>query len=144
LATLYSDGRIERQRMKVAVSRLHEVEVNISGCTHQQQIRDLICSQVGDLTGFVRVTLSGDVAPDLDLRLPKLISDFPRLDGFQLRTGQVFVAYDTDSLKGEPTVRGQFVQDVLDSADLGEDERQKILAMGLRALEGREDLGITL
>lgn len=126
------------------MSRLHDVEVDISGCAHQQEVRDLISGQLSSLSGFVRVTLSGDLAQDLDLRLPNLGADFSHLDGLQLRTGQVFAAYDLDFLKNEPTVRGQFVQDVLESTDLSDEDRQKILAMGLRALEGRDDLGIAL
>ena len=39
----------------------------------------------------------------------------------------------------EPTVRGQFVRDV-QGADLDEEERRRVLLVGLRALEGQAAL----
>lgn len=43
-------------------------------------------------------------------------------------------AFALDELAEEPTVRGQFVRDVL-AAPLADDERQRVLSMGLRALD---------
>jgi len=42
----------------------------------------------------------------------------------------------------EQTVAGQFVRDVLDAADLSDDERMRVLVAGLRALAGRDDLRV--
>ena len=44
-----------------------------------------------------------------------------------------------ESIRQEPTVRGQFVRDVLDS-DLADDEKRRVVVTGLRALDGRTDL----
>jgi len=61
------------------------------------------------------------------------------LDALVPRLGRVCVAYDYDRLAEEPTVRGQFVRDVLAAAELTEDERRRVLVTGLRALDGRGD-----
>jgi hypothetical protein len=77
-----------------------------------------------------------DLAPgDLD--------DVPHdLEAAVIRLGQVHVAYDIEAIRGEATVRGQFVQQVLADATLDERRQQRILVTGLRALEGRDDLEV--
>ncbi len=63
----------------------------------------------------------------------------PHIDGLQVRLGTVHVAYDFEAVAQERTVRGQFVRDALNSG-LSADEQRRVLATGLRALDGREDL----
>ncbi|MGH9761486.1 MAG: metallophosphoesterase family protein, partial [Blastocatellia bacterium] len=63
------------------------------------------------------------------------------LDGYLVRFGSLSFAYDFAALAAEPTVRGQFVKDVM-ASELGEDERLRVLLTGLRALEGRDDLEV--
>ncbi|MPZ51075.1 MAG: metallophosphoesterase [Dehalococcoidia bacterium] len=64
------------------------------------------------------------------------------LDRLVLSLDGVRIAYDFEAIKLEPTVRGQFVRDVLD-AELEEAERERILVTGLRALDGRTDLEVS-
>jgi len=54
----------------------------------------------------------------------------------------LYVAYNFEAIKDEATVRGEFVRQVT-SSDLPEDEKQRVLVTGLRALDGREDLEVT-
>ena len=56
-------------------------------------------------------------------------------------TAGIIPAYDLEELAQEGTIRGNFVRDVLE-ADLGADERARVLTAGLRALEGRTDLEV--
>lgn len=59
-----------------------------------------------------------------------------QIDYSNLRTG-----YDVDAIKHERTVRGQFVRDVL-AWDASMHERKRVLAAGLRAFDGRDDLDV--
>jgi len=89
---------------------------------------------------MVRVTLSGDVGPDVELRLQDVAAlAVPHLDALVPRLGRITVAYDFDRLKDERTVRGQFVRDVLAADQLDDDRRRRVLVTGLRALDGRGD-----
>ena len=63
------------------------------------------------------------------------------LDALVVRSGDLQVAYDLERISKEPTVRGQFVLNVLDS-DLDEETRQRVLITGLRSLDGRKDLEV--
>ncbi|EKF21065.1 hypothetical protein C731_4922 [Mycolicibacterium hassiacum DSM 44199] len=71
--------------------------------------------------------------------LKKLRPD--HLDEWVIRLGNISIAptYDLDQLKNEPTVRGQFVRDVLNSDSLTEEQRGRVLRAGLRALDDRID-----
>lgn len=134
------DGSISRERHHVAVSAMSDVTVDLTGTTHSGQVGDRVLQAVAGLSGMVRVTLTGEVGPDVDLRLQDVAAmSIPNLDALVARVGQVFPAYDLDALQDEPTVRGRFVQDVQGSEELTEDQRRRVLVTGLRALAGRGD-----
>lgn len=138
LLDLAADGSITRKRHRVAVSTVTDVPVDLTGITHSGQVADRVLQAVEGLTGAVRVTLAGEIGPDVDLRLEDVASlPVPGLNALIPRLGQVFPGYDLQQLKNEPTVQGQFVRDVLDSPELDEDERRRVLVTGLRALAGR-------
>jgi DNA repair exonuclease SbcCD nuclease subunit len=140
LLQVAADGAITRERHRVAVSAMTDVTVDLTGTTHSGQVDDRVLQAVAGLSGMVRVTLIGEVGPDVDLRLQDVEAlPVPHLDALVARLGQVFPAYDLESLKEEPTVRGQFVRDVQGSLELTEDQRRRVLVTGLRALAGRGD-----
>jgi len=132
-------GAVARRRHRVAGTEVHDVTVGLDGVAHASQVRDRVAAALAGLTGTARVTLAGEIAPDVDLDVADLHEVAPHLDAVVTRLGRVNVAYDLDVLASEPTVRGQFVRDVL-SADLDEEERQRVLLVGLRALEGQSAL----
>ena len=139
LFTVDGDGSVTRDRRRVAVSEVHDCDVNLDGVTHCGQIRERVAAAVAGLAGVVRVTLAGDVAPDVDVHLGDLAGVAPHLEALVPRLGRVGVSYDVTTLAQERTVRGQFVRDAQASADLDDDTRRRVLVTGLRALEGRID-----
>jgi hypothetical protein len=58
-----------------------------------------------------------------------------------LRFGSLRLGYDLETIRSEPTVRGQFVRDVL-AAGFAPDHERRVLTTGLRALDGRDDLEV--
>jgi DNA repair protein SbcD/Mre11 len=140
LVTVAADGSVTRERHRVATSAVKDVTVDLTGTTHSGQIADRVLAAVAGLSGMVRVTLSGDVGADVDLRLQDVLAlSVPHLDALLLRLGQISVAYDFDRLKEEQTVRGQFVRDVVGDGKLSDDQRRRVLVTGLRALDRRGD-----
>jgi DNA repair exonuclease SbcCD nuclease subunit len=141
LVTVANEGSISIERHRVAVSAVHDIVVDVTGCSTLQQIRDAVAGDLRGLGGCVRLIVRGEVAPDVDLpREAFSASDFG-LDAIELRL-EVTVAYDLDGIGKEPTVRGQFVRDVRQAQDLSETDRRPIIVTGLRALEGRSDLDV--
>jgi len=142
VATVNGDGTIERQRMPVAVTEAHDLLLDLDGVLSEQDVRGRIADAVSGLRGIARVTLSGNLPPEVDLRPRELQSVDSGLDALQVVIGEVRVRYDFDAIRQETTVRGEFVRRVLDDADLSDDLRRRVLVTGLRALDGRADLEV--
>ena len=145
VATVGGDGSVERERVRVAVTEVHDIDVDISDCASQQDVRDLIAERIKDLVGISRLTLFGDIDPNLELQ-PGDLNDLQALPAnrdlaLKVQIGRVQMGYDLEAIKNEPTVRGKFVTNVM-SADMTEEEQRKVLVTGLRALDGRKDLEV--
>ncbi len=138
IVTVDESGSVTRERHRVAVSSVVDVVVNLDGATHAHEVRQRVGRTVAGMDGTVRVTLEGEVGPDVDVNLADL-KDLAAV----VRLGRVNVGYDLDLLAEERTVRGQFVRDVRGARDLTDEQRRKVLITGLRALdERRQDLEV--
>lgn len=141
------DGTVQRERHRVATSAAHDVTLDVTGCACLQDVRARAHAALRELDGVARVTVTGELSADVDLHLPADLSlhglglGQSGLEAVVVRTAGVRTAYDLEAIKTEATVRGEFVRDVLD-AGLDEDERQRVLTVGLRALDGRDDLEV--
>ncbi|MDO8751541.1 MAG: metallophosphoesterase [Dehalococcoidia bacterium] len=142
VATVAGDGSIQRERVRVAVTEVHDITVDVTGCGSQQDVRSRVHEAIGPLRGVARVTLSGELVPEIDLRSRDMLSLATSLESLTVEIGDLYVAYDLETIKDEATVRGEFVRQVT-AADLPEDEKRRVLVTGLRALDGREDLEVT-
>ena len=95
LVTVAGDGSVTRERHRVATSMVSDVMADLTGVTHFGQVADRVTAAVAGLRGMVRVTLSGEVGPAVDLRLEDVEAlRFEQLDALVARLGQVTVAYD--------------------------------------------------
>jgi exonuclease SbcD len=137
LLTFAGGGSVTRERFKVASTVVQDVTVTLDGATTTQTVREQVAAALAPLSGIVRVTLCGDVAPELDLQLADLNGVAPHLEALVPRLGPLHVTYDFDAIAQEHSVRGQFVTDVLAAPTLDEPTRQRVLVTGLRALDGR-------
>jgi DNA repair protein SbcD/Mre11 len=140
LIAVAEDGAVARERFTVQTSIVSDVNVDLTGVTHEGQVRQKVRDAVADLSGYVRVTLHGALGPDVDVRLQD-IEELrpPALDALEVQFGPVSVAlsHDYELLAKEQTVRGQFVRDVMAANSLTDDQRHRVLVTGLRALSDR-------
>jgi DNA repair exonuclease SbcCD nuclease subunit len=143
LVNVAANGSLTRERHRVATSVVEDLSIDIGDVTHTAAAQELVRAGLAASTGFVRLTLVGEVAPevDLDLREFSVEAVAPQLDAMVVRL-EVHAAYDFEALALEPTVQGQFVRDVQAADDLDDDVRRRVLVTGLRALAGREDLAV--
>ena len=141
VATIHNDGRVTKEVHRVAVTAVHDLTLDLTGCTTQQQIRDRLVREAEELEGVARITISGELDPSVDFRPDDLAQVVPQFDAIQVRVGELRSGYDIDAIKQERTVRGQFVQDVI-AAGLPHAEERRILLTGLRALGGYTDLEV--
>jgi len=142
IASIGDDGSVAIDRHSVAVSEVCDVGIEVDGCTNKQEIRDRVAGALENRRGYARVTLTGELAPDVDLQAVDFEDVAPSLDSPPIiRFESVTVAYNLPLIGQEPTVRGQFVRDV-QASDLSSEERRRVIIMGLRALDGRDDLQV--
>ncbi len=139
--TLGQSGLEDRHRHAVAVSHVHDLQVDVTGSSGRQAIRDKVGALLSGLDGIARVTIEGALAPEVVFADDDLDGIGDHLDAVVVRRGTLRVLYDIDVIQGEATVRGQFVRDVRQSG-LTEDDCRRVITTGLRALEGRSDLEV--
>jgi len=141
LVTVDGSGSVQRERHRVAVTQLHDVTVDLDGVEHAEAVQDRVDAALAGVSGIVRVTLRGEVAPEV-LVDPGRLRRPPDVAAWVVRADGVTYGYDLAALRAEPTVRGQFVRDVEADPSLSDQMRRAILLAGLRAFDGREDLAV--
>lgn len=137
------DGTLTRRWERVAVSEVHDLTFDVSGSASRQDVREELESLVAGLGGCARVTLHGELPPEVELTERDLEGVAHGLDALVTRFADIRIAYDLDIIAEENTVRGQFVRDVRSSEDLDDDTRRRVILTGLRALAGRDDLEVS-
>jgi hypothetical protein len=120
---------------------VHDIHVDVTGATTWQDVRNQVRSALVGLTGAARVTLDGEIGPDVDVDLNDLEPP-AEIEALVVRAPSLAVTYDYEAISHEQTVRGQFVRDVRAASNLTDDERGRVLITGLRALAGRADLSV--
>lgn len=144
IAEIAQDGSVTRTRRRVARSSVDDITVDITHCSNAQEIRDLVQAELSGRSGYIRLTLEGDLEHDVPLATDDFDSLAPNLDGLVVRLGNITPAYDIDAIAEQTgTVRGRFVEDVRAATGLDDETRRRILITGLRALDGRSDLDVT-
>lgn len=142
LAVSVTDDDVLVEPVALGAEPWHDVVVDVSGATSSTEVRDRVAAALAGLRGIARVTVVGQLAPAVELTPADLRGIEHELDAYVPRIGRISFDYDIEALRAEPTVRGQFVRDVLDAPDLDEVQRRRVLLTGLRALDGRSDLEV--
>jgi hypothetical protein len=139
VADVSDAGEVTRTRHRVAVSEVHDVAVDLTGIPHADAGRDRVADAVASLSGVVRATMFGEVDPDVDLRQLDVSGLGGHLQALVPRWGAVTLGFDLAELRTEQSVRGRFIRDVEADSRLPDELRRKVIATGLRALDGRHD-----
>jgi exonuclease SbcD len=134
-------GAVRTTRRPIAHTEVADLLLDVTGIGHSDALRSAVIDLVGARTGVVRLSLHGDLDPQVDLAPDTWRAAAPALDALVVRTNDLHEAYDLERLAGDATVRGQFVSDVVAEID-DPDLRRRILTTGLRALDGRDDLAV--
>jgi exonuclease SbcD len=149
LATIKASGDIEVEPPRdVSVSNVHSIDVDVSGASDKTALVSQAVSQIyetveGQIEGsFIKVSLTGEVAPDIDLEyIESLISG--ELEGAAAviaESGRIRRGIDYEEFADEQSIKGEFVRETLSCSDLDAELKQKVIATGLAALDGRDDL----
>jgi DNA repair protein SbcD/Mre11 len=147
IATVASDGSVASQRQVVARVGMYDVNVAVDGCGTVDEIRARLDAKLAELpqgapVRVARVSLTGQVTGALQVSQADLVTVQHGLDKLVIQRLELRPADDMDKIAAEPTVRGAFVRMVREADNLGDEDRELVLAAGLRALSGRGDLQV--
>ena len=131
--------RLSRTKLTVATRTIHIFDADISSCTSQRGIEDVVlaCAKEAKKDDIVRIRLTGK-------RPLQLIPD--RLQLLRLGSDRFFyaevvdesqIAIAPEEYELDPSLRGEFVRTVL-GLGLPKEEESLILTAGLAALNGEE------
>lgn len=138
LVTLKDDGSIERDIVPIASPALHGVVVDVSGAKSKRDVLRRSKAAMEGRSGLVRLTFVGKVPADLVLDREDLAGLTSSPDTLII-DWLAEVELDTTGSIDEPTIRGQFVRDVL-SSSLPDERLARVELIGLRALNGSMQL----
>ncbi|MDQ6838931.1 MAG: metallophosphoesterase family protein [Actinomycetota bacterium] len=139
VVTVLADGSLDREEVLVSSPDLYDVEVDATGSRSKAEVLRRVRDAVGDRTGGGRLRVTGRLSPDVVVKREDLVKGGGSGDG-SVVVWDAGVGGELETLAREPTIRGQFVREVLDSPVLSEERRQRVLLIGLRALAGHEEL----
>lgn len=139
---VHADGSVTRTVHDVARTEVHDLRHDVTGAGSLHDLRGSVRDLVDGLSGCARVTLTGSLHPDVELDTDALTEVAGGLEALVVRTDSVLPAYDLDAVRGERTIRGEFLRDVEAAEDLSPEQRRRVIVTGLRALDGRDDLEV--
>ena len=147
LAALSPDGIVTTRRHVLAQVGMYDLAIDVSGCRMVDDVRDVLAAELSGLpkdgpVRVARVSVTGDVAGELDITQADLITVPHDLDALVIGELRLRPVDDLEQIAGEATVGGEFVRMVRGAASLDDGDRDLVLIAGLRALSGRDDLQV--
>ena len=124
--------------LRTASRTLHEIAVDVTGAVTLPEIEMRVMTAVSGIpeTDMVRLTLTGEVE-DHYLKQPEQIRLL--IDGlfyFSKVKDSIRLVLRPDRFRNDISLRGEFVRRVLNDRELSEEDKERVLTFGLRALEG--------
>lgn len=85
-----------------------------------------------------RINLTGSLDSDMEDLVDDLSSRLRKEVGYLSIKDKTTKTFDISKYKDEVSIKGEFVRNVLNSKDLNDNDKVKVINLGLRALEGKE------
>jgi DNA repair exonuclease SbcCD nuclease subunit len=99
LVTIGGDGCVERERRMVGQTEVRDVYLDVTGCASGNDVRQRAAAVLGELTGCVRVTVTGEVAPEVDVSMADIERGAPGALAVLARVGVLTTAYEIEVVK---------------------------------------------
>ena len=132
--------RVTHQFVPFARRTLHEVRLDLSGCTLQKELEDRADAALRGISSgdLVKLTAVGELDPEF-------APDFHRIDRalserfwFGRRKDETSLLIRPEDYRNDISLKGQFIRLVNADESLSQNDREIILRTGLRALYGEE------
>ncbi len=126
----YSIKPVRFSRRRYASHRL-----NVTGAHTAEEVTEAVSKKIidkgyGDDT-LLRITLEGNVSPDLVITKSRIESEIRSLYTFEL-IDRTLPLYDAEVLKNNPSIKGAFFEALLPLLESGDPEQRETAALALR------------
>ena len=127
------------QFLPLARRQLRDIPADITGCVTTREVEAAVLSAVSGLPAgdMVRLRLTGHCTVETQKDLPYLTGVLQRWFYFAEVKDETRLAIDPAEYKNDISLKGEFVRVVLASR-MPQEEKDRVLACGLRALLGEE------
>ena len=85
-----------------------------------------------------RINLTGSLDSNIEDLVDDLSSRLRKEVGYLSIKDKTTKTFDISKYKDEVSIKGEFVRNVLNSKSLNDNDKVKVINLGLRALEGKE------
>ncbi len=133
------DGHVTSKFVSCASRTLHEVEADLTDCHTEQEMFTAVQQALADIPAkeLVKLVLTGELlpeeTPDTDWMETKLKENYY----FLKVKDQTRLLIRPEDYQYDVSLKGEFVRQVM-ASELPEEEKEEILRLGLRALNGEE------
>lgn len=131
----YEQNLLKTSFVPFAKRTIHEIAVEVTG--DHAALSHAIEERVANISSedFVRVVLIGEISEEIDLEY--LVTKFDNQFFSMKWLDRTEIAIDYTQYQNDISLKGEFIRKVL-SLSMTKEDTNKIILMGLRALEGRE------
>lgn len=134
--------QVHFQFVPFAFRKLYDLNLDVTGCPDHHHVWKQVEQLFSDIdsTHLVRLKLTGRIVPERNLHTDWLFQKYK--EDFYLLIIEDYTrpAISSEDYRYDISLKGEFIRLVLSSSDLKEDEKEKIIMEGLRALAGEEIL----
>ena len=133
------DRQVRAEFLPFAARRLYEIPVDVSDLTTVTEIQSAMEAAAEGISSssLVKFTLTGSYTPETQKDLAFLEKMLEPLFWFVKIKDETHLKIDKESYEHDISLKGEFIRMVL-ASDRSEEEKERIICYGLRALGGEE------
>ena len=133
------DRRLTVSFVPFAARILHDIRVDLSGCTAQAELESRVSAALSGIprTDLVKLTLTGAIDPVFTPEFSTIDRDLEDRFWFARRADETTPLIRPEDYRNDISLKGEFIRLAM-AADLSTEDRDRVILNGLRALYGEE------
>lgn len=135
--------KISSEFIPISQREIHDVKVTLDGTMNYNDIMSAICEEVKDISSrdIVKVDLVGDISEETEIEENSYLADLNSRYGFYFVRikNSTKPMIDYEKYENDVSLKGEFIRLVKSQTDLSDEDKARVIVMGIRALAGRTE-----
>lgn len=135
-------GKVTSEFIVTGRRRMYEVRADISGCMNTEEIKPRVREALADAgctkADLVKLVLSGEVDVECEIDPEAVRAAYSDVYFFLKVQDQTSLKIDPAMYIGDVSLKGEFVRQVLAAPDLSEEDKNRAIRYGIKALQNEE------